>query len=207
MPSYRTRTPKPKKRSGGTRKHKGLPQDRRKLLQFVARGSVKDYERLAAAAKRLRSSRPPYIDERSLELLAQADKVAVVDEVQQSRQEHQSPFLEALSWLFEKIPLGNWAWPIAAAQSAIKSQKTGALNETDEQYARLVGATYGVPERRPYVLDHWRRQAAYDTEYCSVWDSPDNHRLIAVRGTQDAGDMLQDALLALLGHTSTNVST
>ena len=205
MPSYRTRAPK-KKKARAPPPRKGLPRDRRKLLRFVAAGSAKDYDRLAAAAKRLRDQRPPYVDPIALDQIARADKVAAVENVAATRQGDSSPFLDALSWVLEKVPLGNWSWPVAAAQSAIKAQRGGALTETDERYARLVGATYGGTAVRPYVVDHWQRQAAFDSEYCTVWDAPDGHRLITVRGTEGFADLTQDALLAMLGTTTDAIS-
>ena len=92
-----------------------------------------------------------------------------------------------------------------AAQSAINAQKGDSLNEVDEQYARLVGATYKSVEQRPFIIDHWRRQVDFDSEYVSVWDSLDGHRLIAVRGTSGTGtDIGEDILVGITG-SSTNL--
>ena len=55
------------------------------------------------------------------------------------------------------------------------------------------------------MIDHWKRQVQFDTDYVSVWDNPDQHRLIAVRGTQGTGtDIGEDILVGLTGR-STNV--
>jgi len=108
-----------------------------------------------------------------------------------------------VNWVLDKIPWGNWLWPVSAAQSAINSQKGDGLNEVDEQYARLVGATYGGLDNRPYVIDHWKRQVAFDSEYVSVWDNPDGHRLIAVRGTEgSADDIAEDILVGFTGNAT-----
>ena len=110
-----------------------------------------------------------------------------------------------MNWLLDKVPFGNWIWPISAAQSSINSLKGDGLNEVDEQYARLVGATYGPIEERPYVVDHWKRQVQFDSSYVSVWDNPDLHRLVAIRGTQGTGqDIGEDILVGITGR-STNV--
>ena len=114
-------------------------------------------------------------------------------------------FLDGLNWLFDKIPWGNWLWPVSAAQASINSQKGDSLNEVDEQYARLVGATYGSIDERPYVIDHWKRQVQFDGSYLSVWDNIDGHRVVAIRGTQGSGtDVGEDILVGLTGR-STNL--
>ena len=108
-----------------------------------------------------------------------------------------------MNWLLDKVPWGGWLWPVSAAQSTINAQKGDGLNEVDEQYARLVGATYGEAGERPYVIDHWKRQLQFDTNYVSVWDNPDGHRLIAVRGTQGSGtDIGEDILVGLTGQST-----
>ena len=87
---------------------------------------------------------------------------------------------------------------MSAAQSAIKAHKGDSLNEVDEQYARLVGATY--EDERPFVLDHWKRQAQFDSDYVSVWDNPDGHRVITVRGTKGTvADIAEDVLIGITG--------
>ena len=206
MPSYRTRLVKPKKKKTRARGTvKGFPQDARKLLRWAGRGSVKDYSRLAEAAKRMRNSLPEYIDGVAFEKLTHIDRLLMIEEIQANEQHDigAGGFLDGLAWLLDKIPWGNWLWPLSAAQSSIKAEKGDGLNEVDEQYARLVGATYGSVENRPFVLDHWRRQAQFDSSYISVWDNVDGHRVICIRGTQGAADLAQDALIGLIG-TSTN---
>ena len=184
---------------------KGMPKDPRKLLRWAGRGTVKDYTRLAEAAKKLRNSLPAFIDGVAFEKLTRVDRLLMIEEIQASEQHDLSAglFLDAVAWVLDKIPWGNWLWPVTASQSAIKAQKGDGLNEVDEQYARLVGATYGPLEDRPYVLDHWRRQVQFDSKYISVWDSPDGHRVICIRGTEGGIDIAQDALIALIG-TSTD---
>ena len=182
-----------------------MPKDPRKLLRWAGRGSVKDYTRLAEAAKKLRNSLPAFIDGVAFEKLTRVDRLLMIEEIQAAEQHDLSAglFLDAVAWVLDKIPWGNWLWPVTASQSAIKAQKGDGLNEVDEQYARLVGATYGPVDDRPYVLDHWRRQVQFDSKYISVWDAPDGHRVICIRGTEGGIDIAQDALIALIG-TSTD---
>mgnify|MGYP000657444085 CR=1 FL=1 len=186
---------------------KGMPKDPRKLLRWAGRGTVKDYTRLAEAAKKLRNSLPAFIDGVAFEKLTRVDRLLMIEEIQASEQHDLSAglFLDAVAWVLDKTPWGNWLWPVTASQSAIKAQKGDGLNEVDEQYARLVGATYGTVGERPFVIDHWKRQVQFDSSYVSVWDNPDGHRLICVRGTQGTGqDIGEDILVGITGR-STNV--
>ena len=209
MPRYRTRDAKkpakPAKR--GTRKYaKKISRDPVKLLRWAAKGTLRDYGRLAALAKKMRHSVPAFIDGVAFDKITHVDRLSMIEEIQAAEQHDISAggFLDAVSWLLDKVPWGNWVWPVAAAQSTVNAQKGDGLNEVDEQYARLVGATYGDVENRPYVIDHWKRQAQFDGSFISVWDNPDGHRLIAVRGTEGATDIGQDLLVGLTGR-STNL--
>jgi hypothetical protein len=129
------------------------------------------------------------------------DRLTMIEEIQNSEEHNVSAgwFLDGVNWLLDKVPWGNWMWPVSAAQSTINAQKGDGLNEVDEQYARLVGATYGPIDERPFVIDHWKRQVQFDSAYISVWDSLDSHRLIAVRGTQGSADWGEDILVGLTG--------
>ena len=205
MPTYRTRQTTKKK--GPRRYPKRLPRDPDKLFRWAAKGSPVDYERLRALAKKARHSLPAHIDGVAFEKLMHVDRLTMIEQIQAAEEHDISAgwFLDAVNWLFDKIPLGNWIWPVSAAQSAINTQKGDGLNEVDEQYARLVGATYGAIDERPYVIDHWKRQVQFDSSYISVFDNPDGHRVICVRGTQGTGtDIGEDILVGLTGR-STNL--
>ena len=203
MPTYRTRVraPERKKLKPKRRWSKRLPRDYRKLMRWAARGGPKDYEKLRKLAQKARQSLPQTVDGAAFERLGRIDRPGLLRELAAAEQHNVSAgfLLDGLGWLLDKVPWGNWAWPVVAAQSAIHALKGDGLNEVDEQYARLVGATYGPAADRPFVVDHWVRQTQYDSDFVAVWDSPDGHRLIAVRGTQDAADLARDALLGLTG--------
>ena len=207
MPSYKTRpSNKPAKKK--TRKYpKRLPRDPAKLFRWAARGTVQDYEKLRELARKARASLPSHIDRDAFERVVNVDRLRMIEEIQAAEQHNVSAgwFLDAVNWLFDKVPFGNWLWPVSATQSSINSLKGDGLNEVDEQYARLVGATYGSVEGRPYVIDHWKRQVQFDSSYISVFDNPDGHRVICVRGTQGTGqDIGEDILVGITGR-STNV--
>ena len=217
MPKYRTRmrererTDLPARMEANvekTRKYKKrLPKDTLKLLRWAGLGSRKDYTKLQELAKKARAGLPSYIDGVAVELLMRVDKQMLIEQIQASENHDVSAgaFLDAINWILDKVPYGSWVWPVKASQSAINAQKGDGLNEVDEQYARLVGATYGKIEDRPFILDHWRRQTQFDSDYISVFDNPDGHRLIAVRGTQGTGtDIAEDILVGITGR-STNL--
>ena len=206
MPSYKTRrrAEKPAKKKA-RRYPKRLPRDVTKRLRWAARGTVKDYARLRELAKKARDSLPAHIDRAAFERLLSVDRLTMIEEIQAAEEHNISAgwFLDSVNWVLDKVPFGNWMWPVAAAQSSINSLKGDGLNEVDEQYARLVGATYGAVDQRPFVIDHWKRQVQFDSSYISVWDNPDGHRLIAVRGTQGSGkDVGEDILVGLTGRTT-----
>ena len=205
MPRYRTKqVDKPKRTK--RKLPKRLPKDPLKLLRWAGTGTEKDYERLRKLAVKAWPNIPSYIDGKAFERLVHVDRLTMIEEIQASEQHDVSAggFLDAVNWVLDKVPWGNWPWPVSASQSAINAQKGDGLNEVDEQYARLVGATYGKIEDRPYVLDYWKRQTQFDGNYLSVWDNPDGHRVICVRGTQGAGDIGEDILVGITG-ASTNL--
>ena len=206
MPRYSTATTLSSGRKTGKKKRqklpKRLPRDPRKLLSWAHRGTAVDYERLRTLARKLRDTAPPFIERDAYDRLLNIDKPLLIEEIQAHEQHDVSAgyFLDAINWLLDKVPWGNWIWPVSAAQSVINAQKGDSLNEVDELYARLVGATYGRIDGRPFVLDHWRRQTQFDGAYISVWDNPDGHRVICVRGTQGtAADIAQDILVGVTG--------
>ena len=207
MPTYRTQAADQSAQKKKRRRYpKRLPRDPRKLFRWAARGSDADYEKLRALARKARRSLPAHINSDAYERLENIDRLTMIEEIQAHEQHDVSAglLLDACNWLLDKVPWGNWLWPVSAAQSTINAQKGDGLNEVDEQYARLVGATYGGIENRPYVIDHWKRQVQFDSSYVSVWDNLDGHRLIAVRGTEGSADIGEDILVGVTGR-STNL--
>ena len=206
MPSYKTRdSDKPTKKKGARKYPKRLPRAPEKLLRWAAKGAASDYEKLRELAKKMRHQLPAYIDGVAFEKIMHVDRLEMIEQIQAAEEHNVSAgwFLDGVNWLLDKVPWGSWLWPVSAAQSTIIAQKGDSLNEVDEQYARLVGATYGTVDERPYVIDHWKRQVQFDSSYISVWDNRDGHRLIAVRGTQGTGlDIGEDVLVGLTGRST-----
>ena len=214
MPKYAMRKkPKPtqEQRTEGIygrdrRKYKKrLPKDPSKLLRWAGSGTIEDFDRLHKLARKARATVPTYL-EGAIERISTIDKLGLIEEIQASEQHNigAGMVLDGINYILDMVPFGSWLWPVAAAQSSINAMKGDGLNQVDEQFARLVGATYGTIEDRPYVLDHWRRQVQFDGEYISVFDNPDGHRVICVRGTQGAGDIGEDVLVGITGR-NTNV--
>jgi hypothetical protein len=206
MPRYSTRRANKPAKKRARKYPKRLPRDVHKRLRWAARGTNKDYEKLRQLAKKARASLPSHVDAAAYERLMHVDRLEMIEQIQAAEEHNVSAgwFLDAVNWLFDKVPFGNWIWPIHAAQSSINSLKGDGLNQVDEQYARLVGAT-GTVDERPYVIDHWKRQVQFDSSYISVFDNPDGHRVICVRGTQGTGqDIGEDILVGITGR-STNV--
>ena len=143
MPNYRRRG---KQANAAKRKKpkypKRLPRDPVKLLRWAARGTVKDYARLRDLAKKARASLPAHIDRAAFDRLLSVDRLTMIEEIQAAEEHNISAgwFLDAVNWLFDKVPFGNWLWPVSAAQSSINALKGDGLNEVDEQYARLATA-------------------------------------------------------------------
>ena len=210
MPKYRTRAKSATKRRGAAKRPKKFTRDPRKLLRWAVSGSRDDYGKLRKLARGLEMS-PEFLSKARVQRLASITRERMMSELiaeTQAGEEHNisgGGFQDALSWVLDKVPWGNWLWPVAAGQSALKAHKGDSMNEVDEEYARLVGAGYKPPDERPYVVEHWRRQAQFDSEYVSVWDNMDGHRVIAVRGTTGTQDLGQDVLVGLTGHSTNRI--
>ena len=88
-------------------------------------------------------------------------------------------------------------------QYALKPFRGENLTEVDEQYARILDAGYKNPDVREAEVLGWTRVPEMDSEYLSVWDNPDGHRFIAVRGTKwsHSQDVLRDLDIVRRGRT------
>ena len=84
-----------------------------KLLRWAARGTVQDYEKLRQLARKARDSLPGHIDRAAYDRLAHIDRLTMIEQIQAAEEHNISAgfFLDAVNWLFDKIPFGNWVWP------------------------------------------------------------------------------------------------
>ena len=195
MPSYTTKRRKSLQRNAARIK-KSVSRDRRQLLHWSARGNVKDYERLRAHAKKVQHRTPSYVDASVVEGIAEkGSRRHLAEHV------HQSKFLDGLAWLIDQVPGGSWTWIKQAAQGALKPFRGDSINEEDELYAQLLEQAYKDDPRDQEL----------GSDFVQVFDNPDGHRYIAVRGTKLHGtwgelgaDLAQDAGLAV-GMDPTNI--
>ena len=196
MPLYKSRKLKKKQETERRVRHR-LTRDRRKLMLWAVQGSLTDYDRLRSGAVEFAPAKPEYIRNDEVNKLEHIDRNKMLGAIQKDRKRG-GFFVDALSWLLDKIPFRKWSWSINLAQALLKPFKGSNLTEVDEQYARLVQA--GYKDDRPASREHWVRQPQFDSSYISVWDNPDGHRVVVVRGTKKSWtDVGEDALIAIRG--------
>ena len=218
MPKYKT-----KKSRTAQRNRKAavrtVPRDKRVLMRWARRGTEKDYQRLNSLANRHLLDAPSWVDVDTLKDIGKVGQMGfseLIHKQEPVRPADDQPdywggkyvhrLTDALSWLFSQLQGGKDAplpWFGALPQYALKVFKGENLTEVDEQYARILSAGYKhVGHREPDALG-WRRVPKWDSEYVSVWDNPDGHRYIAIRGT-DFGhleDVKHDINIARSGTT------
>ena len=218
MPKYKT-----KKSRTAQRNRKAavrtVPRDKRVLMRWARRGTEKDYQRLNSLANRHLLDAPSWVDVNTLKDIGKVGQMGfseLIHKQEPVRPADDQPdywggkyvhrLTDALSWLFSQLQGGKDAplpWFGALPQYALKVFKGENLTEVDEQYARILSAGYKhVGHREPDALG-WRRVPKWDSEYVSVWDNPDGHRYIAIRGT-DFGhleDVKHDINIARSGTT------
>ena len=140
MPLYKSRKLK-KKQETERRVRRRLTRDRRKLMLWAVQGSLTDYDRLRSGAVEFAPARPEYIRNDEVNKLEHVDRNKMLGAIQKDRKRG-GFFVDALSWLLDKIPFRKWSWSINLAQALLKPFKGSNLTEVDEQYARLVQAGY-----------------------------------------------------------------
>ena len=108
-------------------------------------------------------------------------------------------FSDGLAWSIDQVPSGwGWDWVKGLGQAALKPFRGDSLDETDQQYARLVNEAY--KEERDTQFEHWQHVSEFDSDYVSVYDNEDGHRFVAVRGTKvNLKDLAQDVKITMQG--------
>ena len=196
MPRYQTKRRKSRQRNVARIK-KSVSRDRRQLLHWSAKGTHKDYEKLRGHAKRVENRVPSYVDQKVVtDIGNKASRRFLAENV------HKSPFLDGLAWLIDQVPGGNWTWIKQAAQGAMKPFRGDSINEQDEIYALLLDQAY--KDQPKDHLGQWVRDDELGNEFVQVYDNPDGHRFVGVRGTKLHGtwgelgaDLKEDAALAV----------
>ena len=196
MPHYATRKTR-RKRKQQKKMTRGFTRDKRILKRWAVRGTLKDYEKFRRHADALSQETPEFVLPSVVDQLATADRGRMVAAI------HKEPhgggwFMDGLNWMLQRLP-GNWSWITSLAHAAAKPFQGDAVTEVDQEYAKLVDATYR--DNRPEYMENWKRMPQFDSEYSSTWVSADGHIVFAVRGTKlSAGrDLGQDLLIAATG--------
>lgn len=198
MPKYTTR-----KRAAQKRKRKTLSKiiskDKRILKRWAASGTEADYAKLRKYAAKLTDGAPSYILPESMQELQHTNRRRMIESLHNDggAVQAENPFMDALAYVVHSMPVVGWTTDLM--RNTMEGFKGDSLTEQDEDYAKLVSATY--LEDRPEIVEHWRRVPQYDTNYCSLWINQDGHAFIAVRGTKltSGYDLLQDAEIAVTG--------
>ena len=219
MPKYKTR----KIRAAMKRRNaavKTVPRDKRMLMRWARKGTAKDYEKLRELAGSKIQEAPRWVDPTTLEKLSKTDHRGLQELIKNQKPERPSDeqpsyvgggvvhkVTDALSWIISHITPGGkknpMSWMTALPQMALKPFRGEHQTEIDEQYARLLSGGYRLQGTRPDELMGWNRVPKYDSNYVSVWDNPDGHRFISVRGTKPhAQDLMHDVHIAVRGTTS-----
>ena len=198
MPRYTTKRRRSVQRNVARIK-KSVSRDRRRMLHWAARGTHADYDKLRKHAKKVVDRTPSYVDAAHVQDIAdKGSRRHLAERV------HDSSFLDSLAWLIDQVPGGSWNWIKQAAQGALKPFRGDDINEQDEVYALLLDQAYKDDPKDH--MGQWVRVPELGSDYVQVFDSPDQHRYVAVRGTklhgtwQELGnDLREDAGLAV-GH-------
>ena len=196
MPRYTAKRNRQKQRRQ-KKVTRGFSRDKRILKRWAISGTDKDYERFRRYADMHAVDAPDFVLPSTMDELAAANRQSMVKNI------HAEPhgggwFMDGLNWLLGKVPK-PWSWISGLANAASKPWKGDSMNEIDEEYAKLVDATY--KDDRPEMLENWRRMPELDSEYLATWQNADGHVLIAVRGTKlsHLRDIGEDLLVAAIG--------
>ena len=207
MPRYTTKRKKKTNREK-RRLRKTVPRDRRKLMRWAARGDSNDYEKLRRNARKLMVDYdiPAFVNFDDVEQLANTDKSKLIqaihhDNVRTYAHPHLRGFLDALSFVLDKANLRGWDWPANLLKQGTKVFRGEKLTELDELYAKIVDDSY---RKRPDRVEDYYRVPEFDSDYVTVWETSDGHRLVSVRGTvpTNPSDLLKDAEIAATGTVS-----
>jgi hypothetical protein len=84
MPRYRTRdaAKQPKRTKRGGKHAKRISRDPTKLLRWAAKGTLRDYEKLAALAKKMRTRVPEFVDAAAIDKITHVDRLTMIEEIQ-----------------------------------------------------------------------------------------------------------------------------
>ena len=202
MPKY-TANKRARARKARKKEVNRFSRDKRILKRWAALGSGKDYENLRRVATSHADNAPSYISGTAVDELATVDKRRMLELIGQEPHGG-SWFMDGLNWIMGLPGLRRAKWLGKLGGLVNKPFQGDSMTETDQDYAKLVDATYR--EDRPEILEHWKRMPEFDGEYTAAWESADGHVYIAVRGTKgNVTDLSQDALIMMHGNPVSTV--
>ena len=197
MPRYSSRKRAHSKRER-SRVRAAMPRDKRHLAHWAVRGTHNDYAKFRKHIADVQGRAPSYLEPRAMQELGNATRRSMLENI------HNEPwgggwFSDGLAWSIDQVPSGwGWDWVKGLGQAALKPFRGDSLDETDQQYARLVNEAY--KEERDTQFEHWQHVPEFDSDYVSVYDNEDGHRFVAVRGTKvNLKDLAQDVKITMQG--------
>ena len=199
MPRYSSRRRSAAKRER-SRVRAAMPRDKRHLTHWAVRGTDDDYAKFRKHVADVQHRAPSYLEPAAMGELGKATRRSMLHNL------HKEPwgggwFSDGLAWLIDQVP-SSWAWDWAKGlgQAALKPFRGDTLDETDQQYARLVNEAYKTDDERDAQFEHWQHVPEFDSNYITVYDNEDGHRFVAVRGTKlNLKDLGEDMKIAVRG--------
>lgn len=199
MPRYSSRSKSAAKRER-SRVRAAMPRDKRHLTHWAVRGTDDDYAKFRKHVADVQHRAPSYLEPAAMGELGKATRRSMLHNL------HKEPwgggwFSDGLAWAIDQVP-SSWAWDWAKGlgQAALKPFRGDKLDETDQQYARLVNEAYKTDDARDAQFEHWQHVPEFDSNYITVYDNEDGHRFVAVRGTKlNLKDLGEDMKIALRG--------
>jgi len=197
MPKY-TANRRARAKKARTKEVNRFSRDKRILKRWATTGTGKDYENLRRVATNHADNAPSYISGVAVDELATVDKRRMLELIDQ--EPHGGDwFMDGLNWVMGLPGLRKAKWLGKLASMVVKPFQGDSMTETDQDYAKLVDATYR--EDRPEMVEHWKRLPEFDGKYTAAWESADGHVYIAVRGTKKTWeDLGQDAMIMMEGN-------
>ena len=201
MPKYTTKKAAAAKRRQKT-VTKSISRDKRILKRWAATGSAADYEKLRKYATKLADKAPDYVLPDVLRLLQTTDRRRLVEAIHADGNTGDANFVNnGLAWIINAMPTKNMKWAAQLQLNTMKGHTGDGITEQDEDYAKLIDATYRTD--RPEIVEHWRRLPQYDSNYLGVWQNRDGHIYIACRGTKmELRDLIDDVEIAFTGNVA-----
>ena len=116
MPRYRSRSKSRERKHRKVARAK-VPREKRKLLQWAAKGTKADYEKLRKHAHKLLmgGQLPGYIEPLAMEDLSNATRATMTRALHDPQAHLGGGLADSISHLLDKVPGHQWSWANALA--------------------------------------------------------------------------------------------